>query len=124
MNNINDKLKELKIEDYIWIIYIGIIILSYYSNYLESKYYINNDIECKKKYREIMIGIFSILVIVYLYFLYSSYNSLKKLDSLDDDKKILVILSFIASLLIVISGLIYLYIAFNDEDLTVELAFN
>ncbi len=125
MNNIDERLKEINIEDFIWIIYIGIIFLSFYSNYLEKQYFLNNDINSKNKYRTIIITIFSILVLVYLYFLIDSYNSIKSLDSNVDDKtKLLTYLSFIASLLIVIAGIIYLYIALNDENINIELAFN
>lgn len=127
MNNkeLEEKLRQLTTEDYIWIIYIGIIFLSYYSNSLERKYYVFNDIKSKEKYREIMVTIFLILSIVYLYFLKSSINDLKKLKPYDTEKKKrLVYLSFIASLLIAISGFIFLYIAISDEELNVELAFN
>ena len=122
---LNKKLKQLKIEDFIWLVYIGIIILSWYSNSLERSYYINNDIESKNKYRSIIIFIFLILLIVYSYFLIDAYNSIKELNIYDSNKKKrLIYLSFIASLLIFISGLIFLYIAINDNDLNVELAFN
>ena len=125
MNDIEGRLKEIKIEDFIWIIYIGIIILSYYSNYLEEKYFTNNDINSKNKYRSIIIIIFSILLLVYLYFVKDSYDSLKSLNDNSDNKTIiLTYLSFIASLLIVIAGIIYLYIAINDENINIELAFN
>ena len=123
--DLKEKLNELKIEDYIWLIYIGIIFFSWYSNSLERKYFIFKDEESKRKYRTIMIVIFSILIVVYLYFLKDSYSSLKKINPFDPKKKKdLVFLSFFASLLIFISGLIFLYIAINDEDLNVELAFN
>ena len=123
--SLDRKLEQLKTEDFIWIIYIFIIFLSWYSNSLERKYFIYNDIESKEKYRKIMIFIFSILVIVYLYFLKDSYNDLQSLNFDDSNKKKkLIYLSFIASLLIAISGFIFLYIAVNDEDLNVELAFN
>ena len=127
MNNtfLREKFKELDIEDFIWIVYIGIIILSTYSNKLERKYFVTNDLESKEKYQSIMILIFSVLIIVYLYFLKDAFDSLKSLKENDSDKKKrLVILSFIASLLIFISGLIFLYIAIVDEDLDVEIAFN
>ena len=124
-DEINNKLKEIKIEDFIWIIYIGIIILSFYSNSLEKKYFLYNDLLSKEKYRKILIFIFSILIVVYLYFLKDSYDSLNDLKLNDSDKKKnLTYLSFIGSLLIAISGFIFLYIALNDEDLDVELAFN
>ena len=125
MNELNKKLKQLKNEDLIWIIYIGIIVLSFYSNKLEKNYFINNDLKSKEEYRKIMILIFSVLIVVYLYFLKDAWDSIKELSKKDsEEKKRLVYLSFIASLLIAISGFIFLYIARKDENLNVELAFN
>lgn len=127
MSNIQleDKLKELKIEDFIWLVYIGIIFLSWYSNSLERKYFVFNDQISKEKYRKIIILIFSVLVVVYLYFFIDSYNALKNLKPCATDKQIfLTHLSVIGSFLILISGLIFLYIAIEDKDLNVEIAFN
>lgn len=125
MNDIQNRLKEIQIEYFIWIIYLGIIALSFYSNYLEKDFFLNNNINSKNKYRSIILLIFSILVIVYAYFLYDSYRSIKSLNNNENDKtKLLTYLSFYASLLIFISGLIFLYIAINDENLNIELAFN
>lgn len=121
-NDLKNKLKQLKIEDNIWIIYIIIIFLSWYSNSLERKYFIFNDLESKEKYRTIIILIFSILLIIYVYFFIDSLNGLN--DSKNKTDNTLAHLSSIASLLIVISGVIFLYIALNDKDLSVELAFN
>lgn len=122
---LNRRLKQLKIEDFIWIIYIGIIIFSLYSNTFERKYFLYNDHESKEKYRKIMISIFVILVIVYAYFLKDSFDDIKGLKSYDtEDKKRLTKLSFLGSLLIFISGIIFLYIALSDENIDVELAFN
>ena len=124
-SQLDDKLKQLQIEDFIWVIYIGIIALSYYSNYLERKYYVSGDLGSKDRYRNIIILIFSILLVVYFYFLYDSYKSIKDLKCYDSEKKKrLLYLSFLASLLIFISGAIFLYIAITDVDLNVELAFN
>jgi uncharacterized membrane protein len=127
MNNIEleNKLKELNIEDFIWIIYIGIIIMSWYSNSLERDYFITKNETSKTKYRNIIIIIFSILVVVYTYFFKDSLDDVLSLNNNDSDKKKnLVSLSFIASFLILVSGLIFLFIAIEDEELNVELAFN
>lgn len=119
------KLKQLKIEDFIWVIYVGIIIASWYSNKLERNYFIYNDLKSKEQYRQIIIGIFSILIVVYLYFLNDSYQELLQIDFNNlKEKDYLTILSFIASFLIAISGFIFLYIAIEDKDINVELAFN
>ena len=62
---------------------------------------------------------------VYLYFLKDSVTSLMRLKQTDSPKKKkLVYLSFIGSLLIAISGFIFLYISYVDDNLDVELAFN
>jgi len=120
-----ERLKQINIEDYIWLVYIGIIFFSWYSNYLERDFIVNNNEISKSKYRIIIISIFSILVVVYYYFFKSSLKDLNNLKSTDsEEKKQLVYLSFIASLLILISGLIFLYIAIYDKDNSIELAFN
>lgn len=119
------RLKQLKIEDYIWILYIGIILASLYSNTLERKYFISNDINAKNKYRCVTVTIFTILVIVYAYFLNDSYNDFKNINNEHSKKKKeLITLSFIGSLLIFVSGIIFLYIALSDENIDVEVAFN
>lgn len=124
-DDLNKKLKELNIEDFIWIIYIGIILLSFYSNHLERDYYINNSERSKDTYNKINIFVFSIALIVYIYFLKGSYDSFKNLKETDSDlKKKLVTLSFIGSLLFVIGGAIILYVSVNNNSLDVELAFN
>ena len=124
-SEVEEKLRQIKIENYIWIIYLIIIGISYYSNYLEKDYFVNNNIESKKKYRETLIIIFSILLIIYLYFTVDAYKSIETLKENDSkEKKDLVTMSFIGSLLILISGIIFLYVAYKDYNLDVELAFN
>ncbi len=72
-----------------------------------------------------MIIIFTILVLVYLYFLFDSYNGIKNIDinNMSETDR-LSLLSFTGSLLVFISGIVFLYIAINDKDINVELAFN
>lgn len=124
-SDVASKLVDIRNENLIWIIYIGIIFLSYYSNGLEKRYFIFNDLYCKEKYRKIIIIIFSILVIIYLYFFKCSIDDIYELRPSDSSKKKkLTELSAMGSLLIVISGIIFLYIAYSDQDIDVELAFN
>ena len=124
-SDLDSKLKSIDTEDLIWVIYLGIIIFSWYSNSLERKYFLFNDLKAKDKYRDTLIIIFSILLVVYTYFLKSSIRDVKNIKSTDSDKKKrLVYLSFYASLLITISGFLFLYIAYNDDSVDVEIAFN
>lgn len=120
-----DKLEDIKIENFVWVIYIGIIILSWYANSKEKKFLLYDDEVSRKEYRNIMILIFTILVIIYAYFTNDSYGDLKKLkDSDTDKKKILHYASFIGSFLVLISGIIFLCIVIVDEEINVEIAFN
>lgn len=47
---LKQKLKQLRNEELVWLIYIGIIIMSWYANNLERKYFIYNDQNSKEKY--------------------------------------------------------------------------
>lgn len=124
-NELNERLKQINIEDYIWIVYLGIILLSWYGNSFERKYYINKDQTNKTKYQNITILIFSILIIVYFYFLKSSISDIKNIKPYySQKKKDLIYLSFIGSLLVTLSGVIFLFIAITDNNLDVEIAFN
>lgn len=125
MNEKREILKKLKLEEDIWLIYLLIIGLSFYSNSVERKYYINNDLEAKEKYRKINILIFLIALLIYIYFFNDSYNDIKNLSSSDSyDKRFFNKASFTASTLILISGAILLFIAIYDENLSTELAFS
>lgn len=124
-SDLDSKLKSIDTEDLIWVVYLGIIIFSWYSNSLERKYFLFNDLKSKDKYRDTLILIFSILLIVYTYFLKNSIRDVKNIKPYDSlKKKRLVYLSFYASLLITISGFLLLYIAYNDDSVDVEIAFN
>ncbi len=125
MNDKLDRLEDIKIENFVWIIYIGIIILSWYANSKETKFILYDDEKAKKEYQNIMILIFTILVIIYAYFTKDSYDDLKKLNESDTEKKkILHLASFIGSFLVLISGFIFLGIVIVDDKIDTEIAFN
>lgn len=124
-DEISKRLEEIRTEDFIWIIYIAIIFLSWMANHIERKYFINNDLKAKEDYRKIMMIIFTTIIVIYIYFLKDSIEDIKELKESDsDEKKFLTFLSFIGSLLVAISGFIFLYIIIRDQDINVELAFS
>lgn len=125
MNDKFDRLEDIKIENFVWLIYIGIIILSYYANYKEKNFILYGDEKSRKEYQNLLILIFTILLFIYYYFAKDSYDDLKALTPFDSNKKVyLHSASFIGSLLILISGIIFLGIAILDKEIDVELAFN
>ena len=125
MNDKLNRLEDIKIENFVWIIYIGIIILSWYANSKETKFILYNDEKAKKEYQNLMILIFTILVIIYSYFTKDSYDDLMNLNESDTEKKkILHLASFIGSFLVLISGFIFLGIVIVDDEIDTEIAFN
>lgn len=125
MNDKFDRLEDIKIENFVWLIYIGIILLSYYANYKEKNFILYGDEKSRKEYQNLLILIFTILLFIYYYFAKDSYDDLKALTPFDSNKKVyLHSASFIGSLLILISGIIFLGIAILDKEIDVELAFN
>lgn len=118
-------LKTLKIEDLVWFIYLIIIGLSFYSNYIERIYIYTNSEESKNKYRTINIIIFIIFVLICAYFTYENYQAIIKLkDSDSDNKKNLTYIELVASLFALLSALLFLYAAIKDIDIETEIAFN
>ena len=67
------RLKDIKIENYIWIIYIGIIVLSWYANSKEKNYILTKSEKSKKEYQWLMILIFSVLLLIYYYLIRKFY---------------------------------------------------
>ena len=125
MNEDLSRLKDIKIENYIWVIYIGIIVLSWYANSKEKDFIINKNENSKKEYQALMILIFTILLFIYYYFTIDSYDDVKELTPLDSKKKIILrYASFVGSFLILISGIIFLIIAILDDNIDTEIAFN
>lgn len=125
MNEDLSRLKDIKIENYIWIIYVGIIVLSWYANSKEKDFIINKNENSKKEYQALMILIFTILLFIYYYFTIDSYDDVKELTPLDSKKKIILrYASFVGSFLILISGIIFLIIAILDDNIDTEIAFN
>lgn len=125
MNEKLERLKDIKTENFIWVIYIGIILLSWYANSKEKKAIFYDDEVSRKEYQKLMILIFSILVVIYYFFAKDSYDDLLELTPCDSlRKKNLTKASFLGSFLVLLSGLIFLGIAILDENIDVEIAFN
>ena len=121
--NYQERLKQIKIENYIWIIYLGIIILSYCANYYEKDYFLTKKEESKRKYRKLNSTVFIILIIIYSYFEKEAINSFKTKNKSIEQQEYDT-LSLIASTLVLISGYIFLYIILKDENIGTEIAFN
>lgn len=115
--NTNISLKVNEQENIIWLIYLFIIGANFISNYFVEKYLYSMDNKYKKIFRNINILVLSIALLIYIYYVYLSYKTLKKdLNSLSSK------LIFIASILILIGGIIYLGIEiYKNENPEIDI---
>ena len=118
-----ERLKKIDIDNNIWIIYLGIIFLSFLANSYEKDYFINKNNLSKKTYRKLNIFIFIILTLVYSYF---EIDALKSFLNKDKSPKQTNLdnLTLLATTFVLLSGIIFIYILIDDDDLLEEIAFN
>ena len=112
----NEKLKKLKIEDFIWIIYIFIAIFAIVSNYYEKEYNLTNNAVYKNNYKSINITIFIVAFFIYLYFLYLNYQNVNSLNNPSKKEARDSQISLIASILFLIGGICYLFVEIDTYD--------
>ena len=117
-------LEQLRIEEFIWVVYLVVIGLSYYANTIERNYIYTGNEESKRKYRQINIIVFTIVTLICIYFTYENYKELQELNESDsEEKKQLVYIEFIGSVLALGAALCFLYAVIKDVNIETELAF-
>lgn len=124
MNDVEKKLKRLKNEDIIWIIYFFIVVFALYSNKLDRDYLLKKDKDAYKREKSINITIFFIAFFIYLYFLLLLTEDLGNMEkNFDDPNYRSTFIQLIAAILFLIGGAIYLIneITRKDYDLDVGL---
>lgn len=117
MNNINKILKELEIEDIIWIITLFSAIFAIISNKFERDYVINYSKKSQKTYKTINITLLIISFFIYLYFLLLSYSRIKEINPSTTFKQArLTNINFIAATLFIVASLISIFVEIFSDD--------
>lgn len=120
--NINEKLKNLKTEDLIWIIYFFLALASLISNQFERYSLIRNGRQTNPISKKINVTIFAITFIIYIYFAYINWRDIEQLKfgiSKGKERSILESQArLVAALLFLVGGAIYLIseIASGDNN--------
>lgn len=99
MKEIKETLKELNIEDMIWLTYLFISTFAIISNYYERNYIKEKNKNSYQKYKTINYNILLISLIIYLYFLYRSIKRYIKDNNKNKTNIIANTLFSVASLL-------------------------
>lgn len=116
----NEKLEDIKKENYIIIIYYILLTIYLYANYIETQYIkYGNEIN-KDKYRILLYIVFGTTFIITLYYTIEGIHDLKQISN--PEVKNLQELSNIANLLVFIASIIILYIIYKDKDINLEVS--
>lgn len=109
MNN-NKRSRFLRIENLIWLIYIGFAIFGIMANNLEIDDINEDSHKNQKKYKGINIIIFSIAIIIYLFFFTTSFNNYQE----KKNRRNLFILT--GSTLVLIAGILFLLAELSSTE--------
>lgn len=125
IDELEERIRAIRQENFVWIIYLVVIGISYYANKLEIDYFKTNNEESAKWYRYLEILVFSIVTIIYLYLTIKDYMEVMSLS--DDDsynKKKYAYLSLISDVAVLFAAGILLYIAIDDRNIEAEIFFD
>ena len=115
-----EKLDDIKKENYIIFIYYILLTIYLYANYIETQYIrYGNEID-KDKYRMLLYIVFGTTSIVTLYYTIEGVKDYNKI--LDLDVRKLQELSNIANVLVLVASIIILYIIYRDKDINLEVS--
>lgn len=115
--DILNKLKRLKTEDFIWLLYFFITALAVLSNAYERNFFLTKNTKAKEKSKVINIILFLIAFFIYLYFALSFASDLNNLEKNFNHKNYRnTLMQLIASLLFLIGGAIYLVQEIIQDD--------
>ncbi len=120
--NIKEKLKRLKTEDLIWVIYFFIVIGALLSNQYERNYLLTGDTSKQKNFKVLNITIFCVAFFIYLYFVLLNYEDVQTLRKDATRKEVLnAHIGLISALLFLVAGALAIVGEINrggpDEDI-------
>lgn len=117
------RLRDIHIENFIWIVYLFISTAALISNNFESDYIIKQQKKDYRIYKKINITIFIVAFFIYLYFLYHNVKNVSELKkNASNDKKVLFAqINVIAAILFLVGGILYLYTESNDIDVEIGI---
>ena len=116
----NDKLEEIKIENFIIIIYYILLTIYLIANTIETNYIKYGNDKDREKYRLLLYIVFGTTFIISLFYCIEGIKELQK--QTDNEVYKLKKLSTIANILVLIASIIILYIIYKDKDINLEIS--
>lgn len=119
MDSILRNLKELEIEDLIWVITLFTASFAIVSNKLEREFLFTGDLTKQKKFKTINITLLSIAFFIYLYFVMLAYSRFKLNNPNTTFKQLRIReANFIAAVLVLLATIIYFINSILSDDNT------
>ena len=110
MDEIREQLNELRIEDYIWIIFIFVSIVAIVSDHFERNWLLTKNKKDYHTYKTINVVLLIISFLVYLYFVLLSYKKYKQTAHKKSVKELFFSeVNLFATSLFLIGGLLNIY---------------
>lgn len=113
MMNVDEEIKRLTFEDYIWIVVAILAFFNIFGDNLQKKYLKTNNINYDKQADKVFLFALGVSFFIYLYFLYRNYNIYKK-SSEEEKSKLLV--KLIGSSFILAGVICLIYFQLVDSD--------
>lgn len=113
--SINEKLRKLRTEDFIWIVYFFIAAAALYSNKDERTYLFTHNTNAYREKKAINVTIFIIALIIYIYFVLSTTEDLGEIrKNYNSQEYTYRFAQLVAALLFLVGGIIYLIVEIKD----------
>jgi len=123
MNELFQKLKLLKEEDIIWIIYYFIITFAIISNMFERNFLITNNQKSINNAKKINSTILIVAFFIYLYFVIVTIQNFDLIKRNGSQKELRVAMErLVANLLFLVAGAIALYADFDNNTVGTDIA--
>jgi len=123
MEDLTRKLKLLKEEDFIWLIYFFIVIFAIISNKYERNFLLTQNQNCSNKARKINSVILIIAFLIYLYFVVATIENFDLLKRNGSRKEVRVAFErLIANILFLVAGAIAIYADYDSSNIGTDIA--
>ena len=119
-NSINEQLRDLKIEDLIWIVYFFLALAALISNHFERNSLLKNNRKFNNTSNKINVTIFTITLYIYIYFAFINWRDIERIKkgiTKNNGRDILASQArLVAALLFLVGGIIYLITETTNVD--------
>lgn len=122
MNKFNRQLKQLREEDFIWLIYFFIVIFALVANRFEENFLLTQNKSSQKNAQKITTTILIVAFFIYLYFTLIAFDNLEYLKQNGNNKDVKVAFErLIANILFLVAGAIAIYADFDSNTSSIDI---